>query len=196
MGSIEEANIGRQMTPAAARQQRHLQLECPDGHAPRTRATFDGEPAAQRADAAAARLPDTVIRLPVRRRQMTPARLEDPDGPRSAGWHKRSRLTSASRRRRACRASRAGTGASKNARCRLDSRCSQDSSSAPLIARAASRAPPRPRPRSRNSPSTTALNVVVVPDHRTPVVTHMLWYRSARPTSRRASRASRISSSI
>jgi hypothetical protein len=36
------------------------------------------------------------------------------------------------------------------------------------------------------------LAVVVIPDRRTPVVTHMLW--SAQPTSRPASPASRISS--
>jgi len=38
------------------------------------------------------------------------------------------------------------------------------------------------------------LEVVVIPDHRTPVVTHMVWYRVGAPMRQRANPASRISS--
>jgi zinc protease len=39
------------------------------------------------------------------------------------------------------------------------------------------------------------MQVVVIPNHRLPVVHHMVWYRSVPPTTRSASRASPISSS-
>ncbi len=39
------------------------------------------------------------------------------------------------------------------------------------------------------------MQVVVIPDHRTPVVTHMVWYRNGSADDPRASPASRTSSS-
>ena len=40
------------------------------------------------------------------------------------------------------------------------------------------------------------MQLVVIPDHRAPVVTHMVWYHVGEPTIRRAFRAPRISSNI
>ena len=38
--------------------------------------------------------------------------------------------------------------------------------------------PASPAPRLRISPLPNGLDVVVIPDHRAPVVTHMVWYRN------------------
>ena len=51
-------------------------------------------------------------------------------------------------------------------------------------------------PEITNFTLSNGLDVVVIPDHRAPVVTHMVWYRSAPPTRRQASRGSPISSNI
>ena len=57
--------------------------------------------------------------------------------------------------------------------------------------------PPLPRPAPASSSSSNGMQVVVIPDHRAPVITHMVWYQASVPPMKCAARrASRIFLSI
>ena len=55
---------------------------------------------------------------------------------------------------------------------------------------------PPPEAEIANWTMDNGLEVVVIPDHRAPIVTHMVWYRWAAPMKSRANPASLISLSI
>ncbi len=51
-------------------------------------------------------------------------------------------------------------------------------------------------PLASTFPLDNGMQVVVIPDHRTPVVTHMVWYRNGSADDPEGKSGSRISSSI
>ena len=105
--------------------------------------------------------------------------MEDPDHPGSPDWHKRRRrpVTAARFAPAMNRPSVLGTGALRDTTLPALIRLLAALASA-SCRRPGARAPRSPHPRSTQFTLDNGLQVVVViPDHRTPVVTHMLWYR-------------------